>query len=173
LWARFKIKADEVDLKDESLENISPIKRFFRQLSRKAERVTKWGLVGIVALQLDEVAVPILLAWRLRRANALREFDPWKLISRAAGYLILNGPVTAQERWEENAGYSPSTLAAIIAALVCAALHVPTAQKVERRYRELPKMSPARLQKHWNGAACVQRCSTKKVNSQIAPESYT
>jgi glucoamylase len=72
-------------------------------------------------IQLDEVAVPILLAWRLRRANALREFDPWKLISRAAGYLILNGPVTAQERWEENSGYSPSTLAAIIAALVCAA----------------------------------------------------
>jgi glucoamylase len=29
--------------------------------------------------------------------------------------------VTAQERWEENAGYSPSTLAAIIASLVCAA----------------------------------------------------
>ena len=65
--------------------------------------------------------MPILLAWRLRQANALREFDPWKLISRAAGYLILNGPVTAQERWEENSGYSPSTLAAIIAAMVCAA----------------------------------------------------
>jgi glucoamylase len=72
-------------------------------------------------IQLDEVAVPILLAWRLRRAGALRKFDPWTLISRAAGYLILHGPVTAQERWEENAGYSPSTLAAIIASLVCAA----------------------------------------------------
>ena len=72
-------------------------------------------------VQMDEVAVPVLLAWRLRRADALREFDPWTLVSRAAGYLILNGPVTAQERWEENAGYSPSTLAAIIAALVCAA----------------------------------------------------
>ncbi|MGA7122341.1 MAG: glycoside hydrolase family 15 protein, partial [Polyangiaceae bacterium] len=33
----------------------------------------------------------------------------------------LHGPVTAQERWEENAGYSPSTLAVIIASLVCAA----------------------------------------------------
>jgi glucoamylase len=72
-------------------------------------------------IQLDEVGVPILLAWRLRRAGALRQFDPWNLISRAAGYLILHGPVTAQERWEENAGYSPSTLAAIIASLVCAA----------------------------------------------------
>ena len=62
-------------------------------------------------LQLDEVAVPILLAWRLRRENILRQFDPWTLISRAARYLIIHGPVTAQERWEENSGYSPSTLA--------------------------------------------------------------
>jgi glucoamylase len=72
-------------------------------------------------IQLDEVAVPILLAWRLRQANALRQFDPWTLVSRAATYLMLHGPVTAQERWEENAGYSPSTLATIIAGLACAA----------------------------------------------------
>ncbi|MGA2248874.1 MAG: glycoside hydrolase family 15 protein [Verrucomicrobiota bacterium] len=39
---------------------------------------------------------------------------------RAASYLILQGPVTGQDRWEENAGYSPSTLATVIAALVCA-----------------------------------------------------
>jgi glucoamylase len=72
-------------------------------------------------IQLDEVAVPILLAWRLNQADALRLFDPWTLVSRAARYLILNGPVTAQERWEENSGYSPSTLATTIASLVCAA----------------------------------------------------
>ena len=72
-------------------------------------------------IQLDEVAVPILLAWRLRRENILRQFDPWTLISRAARYLIIHGPVTAQERWEENSGYSPSTLASMIAALICAA----------------------------------------------------
>jgi glucoamylase len=72
-------------------------------------------------IQLDEVAVPILLAWRLRRESALRQFDPWTLISRAARYLIGHGPVTDQERWEENSGYSPSTLASMIAALICAA----------------------------------------------------
>ena len=70
--------------------------------------------------QLDEVAAPMLLAWRLHQADALRQFDPWPLVSRAARYLMAHGPVTAQERWEENSGYSPSTLAAIIAALVCA-----------------------------------------------------
>jgi glucoamylase len=73
-------------------------------------------------LQLDEIAAPILLAWRVRREGAaIGLFNPWIMISRAATYLILQGPVTAQERWEENAGYSPSTLATVIAGLVCAA----------------------------------------------------
>ncbi len=73
-------------------------------------------------LQLDEVAAPILLAWRLRQHNTTREhFDPHMMIMRAAAYLILQGPVTSQERWEENAGFSPSTLATVIAGLVCAA----------------------------------------------------
>ena len=47
--------------------------------------------------------------------------NPSAMILRAAAYLILQGPVTGQERWEENPGYSPSTLATVIAALVCAA----------------------------------------------------
>jgi glucoamylase len=71
--------------------------------------------------QLDEVAAPVVLAWRLRRAAGLGQFDPWTLVCRAAHYLLLHGPVTGQERWEENAGYSPATLAWVIAALVCAA----------------------------------------------------
>jgi len=73
-------------------------------------------------VQLDEIAAPILLAWRLQREGvSLGRFDPCVMILRAASYLIQQGPVTAQERWEENAGYSPSTLATIIAGLVCAA----------------------------------------------------
>jgi glucoamylase len=72
-------------------------------------------------IQLDETAFPILLAWRLREAKALEDFDPYPMVRQAAGYLIRKGPATPQERWEENAGYSPSTLAAHIAALVCAA----------------------------------------------------
>jgi glucoamylase len=72
-------------------------------------------------IQLDEVAFPILLAWKLREAGALRDFDPYPLVLRAAGYLIRRGPATPQERWEENGGYSPSTLASNIAALTCAA----------------------------------------------------
>lgn len=71
--------------------------------------------------QLDEVAFPVMLAWRLWKGGALREFDPYPMVLSAAAFMIREGPMTQQERWEENSGYSPSTLAATIAALVCAA----------------------------------------------------
>jgi glucoamylase len=73
-------------------------------------------------IQLDEVAFPIMLAWRLKRENALQDFDPHPMVLRAAGYLVRHGPVTQQERWEEVGGYSPSTLASNIAALIGAAV---------------------------------------------------
>ena len=72
-------------------------------------------------VQLDEVSFPIILAWRLWKANALAEFDPYITVCRACAYLIREGPATPEDRWEEAGGYSPSTLAANIAALICAA----------------------------------------------------
>ena len=72
-------------------------------------------------IQLDEVAFPVLLAWRMWKHNALGNFNPFQMVSSACGFLIREGPITPQDRWEEARGYSPSTLAAHIAALVCAA----------------------------------------------------
>ena len=71
--------------------------------------------------QLDEVAFPLILAWRLWKADGLGELNIFEFVERAAGYLVRHAPITHQERWEENAGYSPSTLAAVIAGLICAA----------------------------------------------------
>ncbi|MCG5058981.1 MAG: hypothetical protein KA714_13570 [Limnoraphis sp. WC205] len=65
--------------------------------------------------QMDETAMPIILAWKLNRT------DLWPKIKLAAEYLAHNGPFTGQERWEEMPGYSPSTIAAEIAGLVTAA----------------------------------------------------
>lgn len=65
--------------------------------------------------QMDETAMPIILAWRLGRT------DLWPRVKMAADFIVGNGPWTYQERWEENSGYSPSTIAAEIAGLVCAA----------------------------------------------------
>ena len=72
-------------------------------------------------IQLDEVAFPIILAWRLWKLDGLGSFDVFPFVEHAAAFLVRYAPVTQQERWEENAGYSPSTLAAVISALVCAA----------------------------------------------------
>jgi glucoamylase len=72
-------------------------------------------------IQLDEVSFPILLAYRLREASALADFDPYVMVMRAARYLVFQGPATEQERWEEAGGYSPSSLASNIAAMFCAA----------------------------------------------------
>jgi len=72
-------------------------------------------------LQLDEVAFPLILAWRLWKAGALGNLTIFSFIERAAGFLVRHAPITNQERWEENSGYSPSTLAAVITGLICAA----------------------------------------------------
>jgi glucoamylase len=72
-------------------------------------------------VQLDEVSFPIIGCWRLWKAGGLGDFDPYPTVARACGYLIREGPATAEERWEEAGGYSPSTLASNIAALICAA----------------------------------------------------
>ena len=72
-------------------------------------------------MQLDEVAFPVLLAWRLHQLKLLGEFNPRVMVNRAVAFLLHSGPVTGEERWEEASGYSPSTLAVIIAAFICAA----------------------------------------------------
>lgn len=72
-------------------------------------------------LQLDETALPILLADTLRRHKALDDLDPYPMVRRAAQFLISTGPCSPMDRWEENAGYSTFTLAAMIAALLAAA----------------------------------------------------
>ncbi|HLY06963.1 MAG TPA: glycoside hydrolase family 15 protein [Rhizomicrobium sp.] len=72
-------------------------------------------------IQLDEVAFPVLLAARLREENALAGIGGvTNMIARAAGYIARNGPITSQDRWEENAGLSPFTLAVSIVAMIVA-----------------------------------------------------
>jgi glucoamylase len=75
-------------------------------------------------IQMDETALPILLVDLAFRQKALEEADVvqlWDMVRRAAGYLVRNGPVSPQDRWEEDPGYSPFTVAAQIAALLAAA----------------------------------------------------
>ncbi len=68
-------------------------------------------------LQLDEVALPVVLAWQLGRRDA----KTFASVKRAVGCILEKGPQTPQERWENQSGWSPATIASEIAALVCAA----------------------------------------------------
>jgi len=76
-------------------------------------------------VQMDETAFPILLLDLLRReapSYALGNLQRWwPMVRRAASFMLRNGPVTQQDRWEEDAGYSPFTLAVEISALLAAA----------------------------------------------------
>ncbi|MGB7069410.1 MAG: glycoside hydrolase family 15 protein, partial [Pyrinomonadaceae bacterium] len=72
-----------------------------------------WG-----SLQMDEVAYPLIMAYQIGRFDKAT----WENhVKKAADFIVKNGPATPQERWEEESGYSPSTIAAEIAGLVCAA----------------------------------------------------
>ncbi len=73
---------------------------------------------------MDETAFPILLVNLAHRYGVLESNDLkrlWRMVRRAACYLVQNGPVTPQDRWEEDPGYSPFTLSVEIAALLAAA----------------------------------------------------
>jgi glucoamylase len=76
------------------------------------------GTAVFGSLQMDEVADPIILAYQLGATGSA----DWPHIQSLANYLVVNGPTTPEERWEEIGGYSPATMAAEIAGLVCASV---------------------------------------------------
>ena len=78
-----------------------------------------WG-----GIQMDECAFPILLVDLACREGAIPEAELaelWPMVRQAATYVVRNGPVTGQDRWEEDGGFAPFTLAVEIAGLLAAA----------------------------------------------------
>lgn len=83
------------------------------------------GKPALTNLQLDEVADPIILSWQL----GVTDPASWQHVKQAADFIVgfhdpakgFAAPYTPQERWENQAGYSPATIASEIAGLVCAA----------------------------------------------------
>ncbi len=79
---------------------------------------TRWG-----GEQMDNISFPQVMAYHLAEAGIT--FDDvsysYENLRRSADYVARNGPQTAQERWEEEAGFSPSSIAAEISGLACAA----------------------------------------------------
>jgi glucoamylase len=75
------------------------------------------------SVQLDETASPMLLAWLLGRTDK----STLDGLRKAAEFMVNytkdgnTAPWTEQERWENQSGYSPATIASEIAGLVCLA----------------------------------------------------
>ncbi|MDQ3047706.1 MAG: glucan 1,4-alpha-glucosidase [Bacteroidota bacterium] len=77
-------------------------------------------------IQMDQTSLPIMLVDLVKREIELTDDELkhfWPMIRKAASYIVMNGPITNQDRWEENAGYSTFTIAVEIAALLIAAEH--------------------------------------------------
>lgn len=93
-------------------------------------------------IQMDETAFPILLYDMLLRAEVLMPSDAKRyeeMIRAAARYIVRNGPATQQDRWEEDGGFSPFTLAVEIAGLLAAAdaMDAASCATVARYLREV------------------------------------
>jgi len=83
-----------------------------------------WG-----GVQLDEAAFPVLLAALLAERDALGGIEVGDMVRRALGFIARSGPASDQDRWEEDAGVNPFTLAVCIAALVAGAQFVEPAAR--------------------------------------------
>ena len=128
VWPRDLVEAGGGFLAAGALEDARRILRFLRVTQEAdghwAQNMWLDGSAYWTGIQMDETALPILLVDLADRTGALtpvqrQRFSP--MVQRAAGFLVRGGPVSPQDRWEENAGYSPFTLGAAIAALLIAA----------------------------------------------------
>ncbi|WMS41927.1 glycoside hydrolase family 15 protein [Acuticoccus sp. MNP-M23] len=81
--------------------------------------------------QLDEIAFPILLAAKIAESGGDELPGTRRMVRAAARHLLTKGPMSPQDRWEENPGFSPFTLAADIAGLVAAGPWLDPAERDE------------------------------------------
>jgi glucoamylase len=114
--------------------------RIFDFLRRSQNEDGRWpqniwlnGKANWGGFQLDEVALPVLLADLAMRQKVLARADYsvlWPMVRRAASFMVCNGPHTDQDRWEQNGGYNCFTVASYVAALVVAAEYAESETEV-------------------------------------------
>ena len=80
-------------------------------------------------VQLDETAFPVLLAALLAEHDALDGIGPEEMVLLALQFIARTGPVSDQDRWEEDRGVNTFTLAVVIAALVAGAEFLDAADR--------------------------------------------
>lgn len=125
-------------------------------------------------IQMDETAFPILLVDLALREEIITASQFWPMVKKAASYVAQHGPVTQQDRWEEDAGYSPFTLAVEISALLIAADLAETneAPDLARYLRETADIWNANIEM-WTYASDTELSRQAGVGGyyvRIAPE---
>ena len=128
-------------------------------------------------IQMDETALPILLVGLAQREKALADGDVtnfWPMLKKATGYLVRNGPVSPQDRWEEDPGYTPFTVAAEIAALLAAAdlADLNRESSTAIYLRETADVWNSSIE-HWMYMSATDWCARFKVDGyyvRIAPK---
>ena len=127
-------------------------------------------------IQMDETALPILLVDLAYREKALTHTDVtkfWPMVKKAAGYLARSGPVSPQDRWEEDPGYSPFTVGAEIAALLAASdiAHLNHEDSIATHLREIADVWNTSIER-WMYMSATDWCKKFKVDGyyvRIAP----
>lgn len=114
------------------LETKDDVLRILNYMMTTQEQDGKWSqnmwLAGVphwTGVQMDQVALPILLvgaAYQKKYVSAERCKRYWPIVKKALSFLLTSGPYTEQDRWEEESGFTPFTLASQIAGLLTGSL---------------------------------------------------
>ena len=114
----------ELNAKDDVLRILNYVMTTQEKDGRWSQNMWLEGVPHWNGIQMDQVALAILLVHTSYQKNFIDEERCkryWPVVKKALKYLIVNGPYTHQDRWEEESGYTPFTLAAEIAALLAGA----------------------------------------------------
>jgi glucoamylase len=136
IWPRDQVETAEAFLAVNDVESALNILVFLMATQEGdghwPQNMWEDGVAYWSKIQLDETALPIMLAGYLRERKALKNLNPFPMVEKAASFLIRNGPITEQDRWEEIQGFTPYTLSVAIGALLAAADFFDEAGKKEQ-----------------------------------------
>lgn len=172
IWPRDLVEAAGGFLAAGDHEEALAILDYLRQVQQPSGRWPQnlWldGKPYWPGVQMDECAFPILLADMLHRHGHLdhaARADYMPMIRSASAYILANGPTTGEDRWEEDAGYSPFTLAVEIAALLAAAdlLDMEGDAAQATHLRQTADCWNEQIE-HWTFAGDPTRCSELDIS---------
>jgi len=121
VWARdlFKSAAGLMRLGD--LKTVTDTLRFMSRQEMPDGRIAQNTYVDgkpyWVAQQMDQEAYPLILAALLKEKGVQIDSGMQAFLDRRAAIVANSNGYTAQERWEEEGGFSPNTLAVMAAAM--------------------------------------------------------